>query len=177
MNYRIMLVDDERNVLKALERVLAAPDRTLEGFTEPLEALKRAHTATFDLVLTDYRMPGMDGVELLTEFKVLQPDAMRLVLSAYGDLRSILAAINEAQIYRYITKPWEDGDLRHAVEKALAYRAMQVENRRLAEQVRSQQSRLARHEAALRQLEEENPELARVAWEADGSIWLEEPPE
>ena len=172
---RIMLVDDEKNVLRALERVLASSDCEVECFTDPEQALLRAHTATFDLILSDYRMPGMDGVELLSQLKEMQPDAMRIILSAYSDLNAILTAINQAEVYRYITKPWEPLDLKQTIDSALAHREMLVENRRLAEQVRQQQAQLDRQGQALRELEKHHPEIARVVWADDGSILLDDP--
>lgn len=171
--HRIMLVDDEPNVLRALERMLSSLRCEIEVFSDPQQALQRTHTATFDLVLSDFRMPRMDGVELLKQIKLMQPDAMRLILSAHADLQAILSAINEAEIYRFIAKPWEPYDLKRTIEQALAHRAMLVENRRLAQQVRNQQEQISRQEMALRELERTHPEIARVVWGEDGSVMLD----
>lgn len=171
---RIMLVDDERNVLYSLERLLASSECEVECFTDPEQALVRAHTATFDLIISDYRMPGMDGVELLRRLKAMQPDAMRIILSAYGDRQDILDAINEAEIYRYISKPWEALDLKQTIDSALMHRETLVENRRLAEQVRRQQQQLDQQTQALQELEKYHPEIARVVWGDDGSILLDD---
>lgn len=171
---RIMLVDDEPQILKALKRVLNREAYDVEIYDDPEEALKRCYSATFDLVLSDYRMPKMDGVEFLSRLKGLQPDAMRLILSAYGDLEALKLAINEAEIYRFISKPWNDYDLKTAIAKALEHREMLVENRRLAEQVRQQEKQLDRHEAALRELQRKHPEIANVVWGEDGSVLLDD---
>jgi DNA-binding NtrC family response regulator len=171
---RIMLIDDEENILRALRRVLTGKDREIEDFTDPVEALRRARVATFDLFVSDFRMPGMTGAQLLTEIRQLQPEAMRIILSGYADLESVLAAINEAQIYRFICKPWQDHDLKMAVVQALEHRAMLAENRRLADQVRHQQEALAKQRTALERLEAEHPELTRIEWGPDGSIPLNE---
>jgi two-component system probable response regulator PhcQ len=173
---RIMLVDDEPNVLRALERLLASPQLEIECFDDPEQALRRIHTATFDLVLSDFRMPRLDGVELLKQIRVMQPDAMRLILSAHTDLQAILSAINEAEIYRFIAKPWDPYDLKRTIDQALAHRAMLVENRRLAQQVRNQQEQISRQEMALRELERSHPEIARVVWGEDGSVLLDQDP-
>lgn len=170
---RIMLVDDEPMVLKALGRVLHRSKHEVECYDCPEKALKRFHTATFDLVISDYRMPLMDGVAFLSQVKRLQPDVMRIILSAYGDLGSLKSAINEAEIYRFISKPWDDYELSSAIDKALKYREMLVENRRLAEQVRKQKETLTRQQAAIKELEDKHPEIANVIWGEDGSIILD----
>lgn len=172
--HRIMLVDDEPNVLRALERLLSKPQREIECFTDPQQALQRAYTATFDLILSDYRMPRMDGVELLIKLKEMQPDLIRLIISGHNDLDAILSAINKAEIYRFITKPWDNFELEMTVENALMHRDMLVENRRLAEQVRQQQQRLSRQDQAMYALERNHPEIAKVVWADDGSIRLDE---
>lgn len=172
--YRIMLVDDEPNVLRALERVLADRHHVIESFSDPESALHRAEECNFDLVLSDYRMPGMDGVTLLTALRVLQPDAMRLILSAYSDWQALLAAINQAEVYRFLAKPWDADDLRLTVDRALHHRATLLENRRLAAEVRRQREALDRHDAALRELQRTNPDLVRVRRNEDGAILLED---
>lgn len=171
--YRIMLVDDEPNVLRALERLLANERYVVETFVDAAVALDRAKVITFDLVLSDYRMPAMDGVTFLTRFRAIQPEVMRLILSAHTDWQALLAAINQAEIYRFLSKPWDPDDLRLTVARALEHHAMLAENRRLAEQVRQQQNQLTRQEAALRELERTNPALARVRWGEDGSVLLD----
>lgn len=170
---RIMLVDDEPQVLKSLERILRRSDHEVEMYQDPRQALQRFHTATFDLVVSDYRMPGLDGVEFLKEVKRLQPDVMRLILSAYGDLDALISAINEAEIYRFISKPWNDMELMLAIDKALEHRRILVENRRLAETVRRQHEQLNRQEQALTELEQKHPEIAKVMWGPDGSVILD----
>ena len=177
--YRLMLVDDEENILRALRRVLTASDEsgnqfTVEIFSSPIAALQRADEAKFDLVLSDYRMPEMDGVQFLRQIREKQPDAARLVLSGYADLEGIISAINEAQIFRFIPKPWHDAELRVTLAQALAYHALQTENRLLADRVRQQQGKLSRQEMELRRLEHENPGITKVNWGPNGEVLLDE---
>ena len=155
--YRIMLVDDEENILKSLKRTMGKhKEWEIEIYVKPADALKRAMTSNFDLFLSDFRMPEMDGVKFLTEVKNLQPESMRLILSGYTDLEALMGAINEAQIYRFITKPWQDFDLIATVKQALGFRDMQVENRRLADQVREQQEELNKQNHVLETRSEEH---------------------
>lgn len=179
--HRIMLVDDEQNILNALRRLLAAPiteggtTPVVETFTSPHEALKRAQQGVaFDAVVSDYRMPDMDGVAFLKAFRASQPDAVRLILSGYADLDALVGAINEAQIYRFTAKPWHDSELRTAIFQALTHHDLLLENQRLADEVRAQRGIISRQEMELRRLEAESPGITKVSWGPDGSVLLDE---
>jgi len=168
-----MLIDDEENILNALIRILRSnSDWDIETYSNPVEALKRAKTNNFDLFLSDYRMPEMDGVELLSEIKVVQPESMRLILSGFSDLNALISAINQAEIYRFITKPWEDYELISTVKQALQFKDILVENRRLADQVRDQKKELDKRKHVLQTYKDAHPELFLVKWSEDGSIIL-----
>ena len=177
--YRIMLVDDEQNILNALRRLFASSGFNetgdekyqVETFVSPRLALQRAGDGvTFDLVISDYRMPEMDGVVFLKAFRQVQPHAERLILSGYADLEALVGAINEAQIFRFIAKPWHDYELKSAVVQALAHRDLLRDNQRLADQVRLQRGTISQQEMALRRLEEESPGITKVHWGEDGSV-------
>lgn len=173
--YRILVVDDEQNILNAMKRVVRKEaDWEVEFFNDPLAALERSKETTFELIMSDYRMPVMDGVKFLNESKKTQPDAIRLILSGYTDLDALLGAINQAEIFRFMSKPWQDYDLRMVLQQALAHREILVENQRLADKVREQQNELDRRKSALDKLRSTNPVLADVQWADDGSIVLEE---
>lgn len=182
-HYRVMLVDDEPNVLSALRRVLASPIRydgkeyrlQTETFTSPVDAIARAMDGTpFDLVIADYRMPEMDGVEFLKTFMERQPDATRLILSGFADLDALISAINEARIFRFLSKPWHDYELTSAIAQALAYRDLTLENQQLADAVRLARGAITQQEMERHRLEEQNPGITHVNWGPDGSVLLEE---
>lgn len=181
--HRILLVDDEPGVLSALRRLLAitpcvwngcAFPIAVECFSEPGEALTRARYAKVDLFIADYRMPGMNGVEFLRAVKQIQPDAARMILSGYADLNGLIGAINDAQIYRFLSKPWNDYELVSAVAQALAYREVLRENQRLADEMRLHRGALTPQEFELKRLEAEDPGITRVNWGPDGSVLLDE---
>jgi two-component system probable response regulator PhcQ len=180
--YRIILVDDEVNVLSALKRALAAiPVAELDGerpsietYSSVHEALNRINSMPVDLVISDYRMPDMSGVEFLSQAIVCQPNMARIILSGYTDLDAVVSAINKVQISRFINKPWHDFELKSAVIQALATRALILENQRLADTVRTQQSTLSRQERELKRLEVESPGITKLTRAADGGIVLDD---
>ncbi|GAA3924973.1 response regulator [Litoribacillus peritrichatus] len=173
--YRIMIVDDEEQILRALGRILKRNGEwEFETYSRPDDALKRIQTTPFDLILSDYRMPGMNGVEFLTEVKKFQPDSARLILSGQADLGGLLGAINEAEIFRFIDKPWDDYDLITTMKQALVHRDMVLTNRMLADQVRQQQASIDLQRKELERLEASSPGLTKVNWGPNGEIILEE---
>ena len=180
--YRILLVDDEINILSALKRSLQRIEfdeldgerPEIETFVSARQALGRIKRAPVDLVISDFRMPEMSGIEFLTEAVAAQPDIARLVLSGHADLDTIVDAINKVQIYRFIGKPWHDFELKTAVVQSLAARALVLENRRLADLVRKQYGKISRREAELRRLEAESPGITQLKLAPDGRIMLDE---
>ncbi|MEW6353507.1 MAG: response regulator [Pseudomonadota bacterium] len=164
---RLMLVDDEKYILNALYRTLYNEGYEIELYDDPREALQCARTTPFDLVISDYRMPEMDGVSFLVSFKKFQSDAVRMMLSGYADLDALQGAVNEAEIFRFIAKPWQDYDLKIVIAHALAHQAVLSENKRLADQVREQQE-------TLDMLEKKYPGITHVKRAPDDSIILDE---
>ncbi|MFQ5508369.1 MAG: response regulator [Leptospirillia bacterium] len=171
---RILLLDDEENILRALRRAISSQDYVVEDFTDPNAALARSEVAVFSLVVSDYRMPNMDGVHFLRRFKEQQPDAPRILLSGQTDREGLLKAINQAEIYRFISKPWDDYELRVTIRQALAQREMSMENDRLANQVRRQQRDLDKQDRLLDRLEKEYPGIGQVRRAEDGSVIIDD---
>jgi DNA-binding NtrC family response regulator len=171
-NAKILLVDDEPNVLRSLNRILKHYQVT--ALSNPQEALALAEKQTFDLVISDFRMPGIDGVEFLKRMMTIQPDTIRIILTGYADLDSAQSAINEAEVFRFINKPWNNIDITNAVGRGLHHKSILEENRRLADQVREQQKRLNEQDAIIKALESEEPGITQVNWGEDGAIILDE---
>ena len=119
---RILLVDDEASVLAALQRALrqAFGKRVqVETHTDALAALTRAREVDFALVISDLRMPEVDGISFLSLMGAVQPDAARIVLTGVPDFETAHRAVNEADVFRYLAKPWSDAELVTHVEAAL----------------------------------------------------------
>ncbi|QPF75930.1 response regulator [Roseateles sp. DAIF2] len=183
MNPRILLVDDEPHILSALQRSLRLGLRELdlhwelEPHADPRAALARAGDCAFSLVLSDYRMPQLDGVALLSRLRELQPDCVRVILSGQADQQALLAAINEAQIARFIAKPWVDAELIAALRELLAQRERRLETEALADAMRRQRGELSAQELEQRRLERLEPGLTRVRWDSDGSVIMDDGPQ
>ena len=115
----ILLVDDERRVLSSLTRCLARLGVNLVDYSCPQQALAYAANNRPDLVISDQRMPAMQGSKLLSEIKALWPDIQTIILSGYSDLESLSEAFNRRVIDRFISKPWDNSELRMIVTAAL----------------------------------------------------------
>lgn len=179
---RILIVNDEVAILHALKRLLRAVPcaygnsvypLNVEIFDSPAAALERAAHTPFDLVLTDYRMPAMDGVELLRQIRLIQPEAARLILSGYADLNVLVSAINEVEIYRFIAKPWNDYELVAAIGQALHNRDLMLDNRKLADQARFEKGLMSPEALEAKRLEALEPGITKVNWGPDGSVVLD----
>ncbi|MEI8325567.1 MAG: response regulator [Betaproteobacteria bacterium] len=180
---RILIVDDEESILKALKRVLTLTPCVSGGklyklsvdvFSSPLLALEKMQHTAYDLVLSDYRMPIMDGVQFLEALRQIQPDAARMILSGYADLNGLIRAINDAGISRFIAKPWNDYELVSAIAQVLALRELTLENQLLADQARLATGLMSAHDIEIKRLEAEEPGITHVVWDVDGSVIFDE---
>lgn len=153
---KILCVDDERNVLRALQRAFLDDDFELllaSTGEEGLEILR--NEAPVQIVLSDYRMPGMNGVDFLKEVCTGWPETVRIVLSGYADTASIVEAINEGEIYKFIPKPWNDDELRITINNALERYFLRKRNQKLTEELKARNEELERLNRDLERLVEE----------------------
>lgn len=158
----VLCVDDETAILNSLRRVFL--DEPWETLFAPggEQGLHLVVSREVDLVLADFRMPGMDGVQFLSRVRALRPECLRVVLSGYADINLIVAALNDGQIYKFLSKPWNDDDLRHQIRNFLDHQRLDRENRRLNAELVELNLRLSqRVEASSRTVE-----FARFALEA-----------
>ena len=126
----LLLVDDEENILNALVRMLRRDGYRILTATGAEAALDILGRNDVQVVISDQRMPGISGTELLSKVKDMYPDTVRMVLSGYTDLAAVTAAINQGAIYKFLTKPWDDEDLRLQVRGAFRIAQRQNESRR-----------------------------------------------
>ncbi len=130
-DYTLLLVDDETNVLKSLKRLLIDLDCKVITAETGSEALEKFENREIQLVISDYRMPEMDGVEFLNKVKEISPDTVRIILSGYADAGAMMEAINQGQVYKFIPKPWDDQFLITTIKDSFERYRLQKENAKL----------------------------------------------
>ena len=138
----VLCVDDEPNILASLRRLFRPVGYRVLVADSGAAGLALLETESVDLVISDMRMPSMDGAQFLEHVRARWPDTIRLLLTGYSDVGSILAAINRGEIYRYITKPWDDNDILLVVRQALERRTLGLERDRLEQLTRRQNAEL-----------------------------------
>ena len=151
--FKILLVDDEANILKSLRRLLAAVENysviTAQSGPEALATLNSEPDVA--VIISDQRMPEMSGVAFLQEARQQVPDAIRILLTGYADQEATIAAINQGAVYRYLTKPWDNDLLLNTVADAVHSYHLEMENRRLNALVVRQKEELAEWNRRLKQ--------------------------
>ncbi|MEG8231067.1 HD domain-containing phosphohydrolase [Pseudomonas orientalis] len=121
----VLLVDDEESILNSLRRLLRSQPYDVVLATSGAQALEIMATRPIDLVMSDARMPGMDGATLLAEVHRLYPGTRRILLTGYADLTTMIKAINDGQIHRYISKPWNDEELQLILQQTLEHQRLE----------------------------------------------------
>lgn len=119
----IAVVDDEEMVLTSLRSFLQLEtDYDVTTYQSPQEALRALEEQSLDLIVSDYLMPGMNGIEFLLEIKKIHPYATRILLTGYADKENAIKAINEVGLYQYVEKPWDNDDLKLIIQNGLERR-------------------------------------------------------
>src|SRR6478752_463172 len=125
---RVLLVDDDPLILQALTRIIESEGFEVVAHSDPTRA---AEERGFSVVLTDFMMPAMNGIDLLDGFKRSMPDAVRLMLTAAADFRVASEAVNRGQVFRLLQKPWSLQELTSSVRQAVEHHRLITENQRL----------------------------------------------
>lgn len=140
----VLFVDDEASILASLKRLLRKEPYTVHTAESGAKGLELLESTAVQLVVSDQRMPEMNGTQFLHEVKQRYPDTLRIVLSGYAEAAAIVDAINEGEVYRFIGKPWNEDDLRSTIRQALEHYDVVLENRALQEQSAHQLKELQR---------------------------------
>lgn len=160
MQPRILIVDDEPQVLGVLKEILTRGSYTVLDARSGEEALDLMAQETFDVVISDERMPGMQGSEFLAVVRQRYPDTVRIILTGHASVEAAIRAINESEIFRFLTKPVSSQELHATVKEALAHK-------------HSRQSRKLNN-SVLQSLEEQAPGITQVKRDDDGVILIDE---
>ncbi|MBU1998651.1 MAG: response regulator [Candidatus Omnitrophota bacterium] len=166
--HTIFIVDDEKNILNALTRTLQSEEReivTAENSREALEKLKSMGGA--DVVISDNRLPDFSGIDFLIKVRQLYPATIRILITGYPDLESTIDSINKGQVYRFITKPWDNEEVKIIVKQALDFYDVLRDNRSLL--------KIARQQAdLLKTVKEKYPDISGAEFDKSSVYIIEE---
>lgn len=161
--FTLLCVDDEPNILSSLRRLFRPCGYRVLVAESGAQGLDILRSEAVDLVISDMRMPHMDGAQFLAAVRAEWPDVMRFLLTGYADMASAIEAINQGQIYRYMNKPWVDDDLLISVRQGLDARALQRDKERLEALTRQQNETLRElNESLEAKVQERTDELQKA---------------
>lgn len=143
LSNRILIVDDEEHILKALERVLMDEDYEIITTTSSEEALDLVRRRPFKVIISDECMPNMYGSELLAKISLRQPEVVKMLLTGYASVEAAIRAVNQGEIYRFLVKPWDGFELKMSLRSGIEKYDLEMKNRKLQSLVRTQAYRLA----------------------------------
>lgn len=138
----ILFVDDENNILSSLKRLFRPKGYKIFVASSGAEGLGILESQKVDVVVSDMRMPEMDGAQFLEQVSKKWPNTIRILLTGYADINATIDSINKGNIYRYISKPWQDNDITLTIENALEHKFLQEERDRLLELTNNQNKQL-----------------------------------
>ncbi len=138
----LLLVDDEPNILKSLQRLFRSENYIIYTAENGVAGLALLQQQAIDLIISDMRMPQMNGAEFLALAAELCPDTIRILLTGFADIESTIAAVNKGKIYSYLNKPWEDNELKIHIANALEQKQMREERQQLFEIINQQNAQL-----------------------------------
>ena len=160
--HTLLVVDDEPDVVKSVQDLLRFDYKVL-GATRAADALRLIGEQPVHVVLTDQRMPEMTGVDFLRQLREQFPDTVRLLVTGYADIRAVIDAINQGNVYRYITKPWEPEELQAVIREAAERYDLVAERKRLVEELKGKNEQLQQTNEELRRANELKGAFIQVA--------------
>ena len=136
MATRILLADDDAGLRRVLQFKLQQNGYEVSSAGDGSDALKQIRSANFDLLITDMKMPGLDGIELLTQARALKPNLEVILMTAFAEVSLAVQAM-KLGAFDYLQKPFEDDQLFVAIDKALKFKRLETENRNLRQQLQA----------------------------------------
>ncbi len=166
----ILIVDDEQCVIKALKRSFMDDSYKVYSAISAAEGLGILSETEIKVVISDEMMPGMSGADFLAKVSSRFPSVVRIMLTGHASLSAAIRAINNGEIYRFFTKPWDDFELRFAVKSAVEKYDLEEENRRLLDIVKKQALNM-------KLLEKEFPGITQLEYDEKGRIIIQDVPD
>jgi len=167
MPHTILAVDDQQPLLDLLREALQRESYQVFCAASAEEALTILSRQQIDLIISDEKMPGMSGTELLTIVRKKYPEIIRIILTGHANLNSALRAINEGEVYRFFTKPCNLVELTVAIRQALQQKDLLKENQRLMDMVRKQS-------LSIKTMEKRYPGISKVKRDPGGAIIIDD---
>jgi light-regulated signal transduction histidine kinase (bacteriophytochrome) len=147
--HTILVIDDERQTVTAVKHLFRRRYQVL-GATRAQEGLDLIDQHQVSVILCDQRMPGMTGAEFFEQVRKKDPDAVRILITAYSDIQALVRSVNRGQIFAYLAKPWNPEELEQAVDTAIAHRELLDDKRRMAAELEEKNDELRRMNQELR---------------------------
>ncbi|MBN2496516.1 MAG: response regulator [Deltaproteobacteria bacterium] len=166
MQASILFVDDDPNVLRALQRCMRKEPHRCFYAEGPEDGLDTLAQEEIDLVVCDHFMPVMDGLSFLKKVKLSFPEVVRILMTGLPELDLAIEAINEGEVYRFLTKPWSDAELRLTLRQLIDYIDLRRDNQRLMHMVHKQRD-------FIEQLNKEHPQIFDLERDESGAIVLD----
>ncbi|MFC1563169.1 response regulator [candidate division KSB1 bacterium] len=161
--HKLLFVDDEENVLKSLKRLFHEEKYEIYTANNGLEGIKLLERLEFSLILSDYRMPELNGVDFLRLVKEKSPYCIRMILTGIPDVSVAISAINEGEVYKFINKPWDDENLKVQIKRAIEHYELVREREELLERIKMQNEELRKWNINLeKRVEEKTMELKKA---------------
>lgn len=139
---KVLFVDDEMNILLALQRLTRTKGLDIDITDSPEKACRLIQETPYAVVVSDHRMPGLTGTELLSKVRECSPDTVRILLTGHADVAAAIKAINQGAVYRFVSKPWQNDDLWLTLQQAIEQHALIQENKRLQQSIREKNAEL-----------------------------------
>ena len=163
IKHTILVVDDDKLFVEYIQRVLSGECYNIIGGSsgqEGLEILEKQHVS---MVISEYKIPIMSGLEFLEKVRIIYPDILTIMVTDHADIKLVIKAINEAGVYKFLLKPWDDIDFKNTIKKTLESLQVIKERDMLIRKVKT-------HEATMNDLEKRYPGITKVERDEDGCI-------
>lgn len=155
-NHTILIVDDEENILRSLKRIFKEQKYTVYTAISGFEAISLLKKTNVDLIISDQKMPGMDGIELFEKIIDDYPDLIKILITGHAELNDAIRAVNSGNVYKFTLKPWNNEELLLMIKRALEQRDLIIENRTLTDELKLRDSIITK-------LEKDYPGITKTA--------------